>query len=110
PASRRAAADNGRPMIRRLLRALAQRAHTLRDRRYARAFGRRCLDPALCAPQRRPVARGFGIGLAICFVPVPVHIPLAMAIGVRARMNLPAVLLGVMAVNPLTVVPTYDLA
>lgn len=92
------------------LRRFAARIQTMRHRWYLRPFGDRLLDPKLWALQRRGVARGLATGLAICFVPLPVHIPLAAAIAIIARINLPATMLGICALNPLTVVPVYYLA
>jgi hypothetical protein len=82
----------------------------MRHRWYIRAFGDRLLDPKLWAPQRRTVARGLGTGLAVCFIPLPVHLPVGIAIAILARINLPATLLGIFAVNPFTLVPAYYLA
>jgi uncharacterized protein (DUF2062 family) len=43
-------------------------------------------------------------------VPLPIHIPTAIAVAIMARINLPAAILGICAVNPFTLVPVYYLA
>lgn len=103
-------ADNAATMLKSYLRGFAARVHAMRHRWYVRPFGDRLLDPKLWALQRRGVARGLATGLAICFLPLPIHIPLAIAIAIMARINLPATLLGICAVNPFTLVPAYYLA
>lgn len=97
-------------MLKSLLRKLATRVQSMRHRWYARAFGDRLLDPKLWSLQRRTVARGLAAGIAICFVPLPIHIPVAIGVAILARINLPATILGICAVNPFTLVPVYFLA
>lgn len=97
-------------MLKPLLRRLASRVHDMRHRWYIAPFGDRLLDPKLWAFQRRTVARGLGAGIAICFIPLPVHVPVAVATAIIARINLPAAILGICAVNPFTLVPAYYLA
>ena len=97
-------------MLKPLMRRLASRVHDMRHRWYIRPFGDRLLDPKLWSFQRRTVARGLGAGIAICFIPLPIHIPVAIAVAIIARINLPAAILGIFAINPFTVVPAYYLA
>ena len=97
-------------MPRRIIRNLAQRAHALRDKWYARPFSRWLLDPRLWSLQRRGITRAFGAGLAICFVPLPVHIPIALATAIIARINVPVIVASIFIVNPVTMVPTYYMA
>jgi uncharacterized protein len=98
-------------MPRRFFKKLSPAREALRNRWYLRAFGSRLLaDPRLWSAQRRAVTSGVGAGLAICFVPLPVHLPLAALVGVAFRVNVPAIILTVFLVNPLTFVPLYYFA
>ena len=56
------------------------------------------------------MAPAFGAGLAICFIPLPVHIPVAAMTAILGRINIPTIMLALIAVNPLTIVPAYLLA
>ncbi|MGQ0834440.1 MAG: DUF2062 domain-containing protein [Gammaproteobacteria bacterium] len=97
-------------MPRRFFKKFTPSPHSLRDRWYFRLFGARLADPRLWSVQRRAVTGAVGAGLAICFVPLPVHVPLAALVGVACRVNVPAIILTVFLVNPLTFVPVYYFA
>jgi uncharacterized protein len=98
-------------MPRRFFKKLSPGPHALRDRWYLRLFGARLLaDPRLWSVQRRAVTSAVGAGLTICFVPLPIHVPLATLVAVLFRLNIPAIILTVFVVNPITFVPLYYLA
>src|SRR5688500_11506342 len=98
-------------MPRRFFKKFSPAPHALRDRWYFRPFRARLLaDPRLWSVQRRAVTGAVGAGLTICFVPLPVHVPLAALVAVIFRLNIPAIILTVFLVNPLTFVPLYYLA
>jgi uncharacterized protein len=98
-------------MPRRFFNKLSPAREALRSRWYLRAFGSRLLaEPRLWSVQRRAVTSAVGAGLAICFVPLPVHLLLGAIVGVSFRLNVPAIMLTVFLVNPLTFVPLYYFA
>src|SRR5690554_1293238 len=97
-------------MPRRFFRKITPRNETLRNHWAMRPFVRFLGDPRLWSLQRRTVAPAFGAGIAICFVPLPIHIPLAALIAIVCRINVPAIMVAIALVNPLTVVPVYFLA
>lgn len=97
-------------MPRGLLRRITPRHETVHKHWALRPFRRFFGDPRLWSLQRRTVAPAFGAGLAICFVPLPIHIPLAALVAIFCRINIPTILLALLAVNPVTLVPVYLLA
>lgn len=98
-------------MPRRFFKKLSPAREALHGRWFLRAFGSRLLaDPRLWSVQRRAITAAVGAGLAICFVPLPVHLVLAALVGVLFRLNVPAIILTVFLVNPLTFVPLYYFA
>jgi uncharacterized protein len=97
-------------MPRRFFKRVSPPPQALRKLWYLRFLGARLADPRLWSVQRRVVTAGFGAGLAICFVPAPIHLPLAVLVGIAFRLNIPALLLTVFLVNPLTFVPIYYFA
>jgi len=97
-------------MPRALFRKITPRSETLRTHWALKPFARFFGDPRLWSLQRRTVAPAFGAGLAICFVPLPIHIPLAALVAIFCRINIPTIMLALLAVNPLTIVPAYLLA
>ena len=98
-------------MPRRFFKKLSPASEALQNRWYLRAFGARLLgDPRLWSVRRRAVTGAVGAGLAICFVPLPVHLLLGALVGVAFRLNVPAIMLTVFLVNPLTFVPIYYFA
>ena len=98
------------PMPRGLFRKITPRSETLHSHWALRPFKRFLGDPRLWSLQRRTVTPAFGAGLAICFVPLPIHIPLAALVAIVARINIPTIMVALIAVNPLTIVPVYFLA
>ena len=97
-------------MPRGFLRKITPRHETLRSNWALKPFSRFFVDPRLWSLQRRTVAPAFGAGLAICFVPLPIHIPLAALVAIFCRINIPTIMLALVAVNPFTLVPAYVLA
>jgi uncharacterized protein (DUF2062 family) len=97
-------------MPRGLFRKITTRSETLHSHWALRPFKRFLGDPRLWSLQRRTVTPAFGAGLAICFVPLPIHIPLAALVAIVARINIPTIMVALIAVNPLTIVPVYFLA
>ena len=98
------------PMPRGLFRKITPRSETLHSHWALKPFKRFLGDPRLWSLQRRTVTPAFGAGLAICFVPLPIHIPLAALVAIVARINIPTIMVALIAVNPLTIVPVYFLA
>lgn len=66
--------------------------------------------PAYWSLNRRNVTRAFALGLFLSFVPLPVHFVLAAVLALMLRLNIPAVVLGTLLANPLTLVPMNLLA
>ncbi len=97
-------------MPRQLLKRIAPHARALERRWYLRAFGSHFTDPRLWSLQRRGVTPAFGAGLAICFLPLPVHLPLALLVAIVWRLNIPALWVTTLLVNPFTMVPIYYMA
>jgi uncharacterized protein (DUF2062 family) len=97
-------------MPRGFFRKITPRSETLRTHWALKPFGRFFGDPRLWSLQRRTVTPAFGAGLAICFVPLPIHIPLAALVAIFCRINIPTIMVALVAVNPLTIVPAYLLA
>lgn len=97
-------------MPRALFRKITPRGETLRSHWALKPFRRFFADPRLWSLQRRTVAPAFGAGLAICFIPLPIHIPVAALVAIFCRINIPTIMLALVAVNPLTIVPAYLLA
>jgi len=97
-------------MPRGLFRKITPRSETLHNHWALKPFKRFLADPRLWSLQRRTVTPAFGAGLAICFVPLPIHIPLAVLVAIFCRINIPTIMLSLVAVNPLTIVPAYFLA
>jgi len=97
-------------MPRGLFRKITPRSETLHSHWALKPFKRFLGDPRLWSLQRRTVTPAFGAGLAICFVPLPIHIPLAALVAIVSRINIPTIMVSLIAVNPLTIVPAYFLA
>ena len=97
-------------MPRGLFRKITPRSETLHSHWALKPFKRFLADPRLWSLQRRTVTPAFGAGLAICFVPLPIHIPLAVLVAIFCRINIPTIMLSLVAVNPLTILPAYFLA
>src|SRR6476646_6801562 len=98
------------PMPRALFRKITPRSETLHSHWALRPFRRFFADPRLWSLQRRTVAPAFGAGLAICFIPLPIHIPVAAMVAIFCRINVPTIMVALVAVNPVTIVPAYLLA
>src|SRR5689334_1009558 len=97
-------------MPRQFLRKITPRSETLRTHWALKPFVRFLGDPRLWSLQRRTVAPAFGAGLAICFIPLPIHIPVAVMTAIFCRINIPTIMLSLIAVNPITMIPAYFLA
>lgn len=67
-------------------------------------------DPAYWSLNRRNVTRAFSLGLLIAFMPLPIHLVLSVPLALLLRLNIPALVVGTMIVNPLTAVPIYFIA
>ena len=86
------------PMPRGLFRKITPRSETLHSHWALKPFKRFLGDPRLWSLQRRTVTPAFGAGLAICFVPLPIHIPLAALVAIVARINIPTIMVALIAV------------
>jgi len=97
-------------MPRRLFKHLNRGRHQLKERWFMRPFHRLLEDPAYWCLNRRNVTRAFALGLFVSFIPVPGHLIIAPLLALIARLNIPAMVAGVLFTNPFTMVPLYFIA
>jgi uncharacterized protein len=80
------------------------------ENRFLAMFGSLLTHHNLWHLHRRSVAGGFAIGLFTGLIPGPLQILTGTVLAIMFRVNLPAMVLGTVWTNPLTIVPIYILA